>query len=372
MAVPLCDLLPQYLELKDETDAALLGAVKAAHYILGPNVKAFEGEVAAYLGCKYAVGVANGTDALYLALRSLRIGPGDEVITTPFTFIATTEAIQMVGAKPVFVDIRLEDYNIDVAKIEAAITDRTRAVIPVHLYGHACEMNALMDIATRYGLKVVEDCAQSFGARYFGKATGTIGDVGCISFFPSKNLGCLGDGGMIVTNDQEVYERAEMLRRHGGKVKYHHTEQGVNSRLDEIQAAVLRVRLKQIDRWNTARRNAANRYREIISSNHVSQFPPLQRAGCESVFHQYTILAADRERLAKELNQQGIGNAIYYPVPLHLQEVNRYLGYKAGDFPNSEYAAAHCLSLPMYPHLTEALQREVARALMSNSSLKAA
>lgn len=366
MPVPLCDLQAQYNELKQETDAALLGAVAAGNYILGPNVKAFESEVADYLGCKYAVGVGNGTDALYLALRALKIGPGDEVITTPFTFIATTEAIQLVGATPVFVDIERDSYNLDVSLVERAITSRTRAIIPVHLYGRPCSMDPLMAIAAKHQLRIVEDCAQSFGARYRGKQTGTIGDVGCLSFFPSKNLGCLGDGGMIVTNDLEIYQRAEILRRHGGKVKYHHTELGMNSRLDEIQAAVLRLRLKRIEAWNEARRAASERYRQLLGQHTDFQLPLSDNRDSYSVFHQYTLLCSDREELSQRLNAQKIGNAVYYPVPLHLQEVNQYLGYQAGDFPQAEYAAKHCLSLPMFPHLTEAQQKLVAEVLCSS------
>lgn len=263
--IPLCDLKEQYRELQAELEAALLSSAAACNYIMGPNVKAFEEEVASYADCKYAVAVANGTDALHLALRAANIGPGDEVITTPFTFIATCEAIHLVGAKPVFVDIDPTTFNIDHRLIEAAITPRTRALLPVHLYGLPCAMDEITALAEEHGIMIIEDCAQSFGAMYKGKQTGTIGAAGCLSFFPSKNLGCMGDGGMILTNDDTIYERSEMLRRHGGKVKYHHTENGVNSRLDDIQAAILRVKLPLLDQWNARRQAAAQRYAELLS-----------------------------------------------------------------------------------------------------------
>ena len=252
--IPVCDLKQQYRSLKSEIDAAMQQVAADAHFILGPNVKSLEKEIAAYCDCAHAAGVANGTDALHLALRALRIGPGDEVITTPFTFVATTEAIGIVGARPVFVDIDPHTFNIDPAKIEAAITPRTKAILPVHLYGQPCEMDAIMEIAERHGLYVVEDCAQAIGATYKGRKVGSFGHAGCLSFFPSKNLGCFGDGGMVVSGNKEVFERVEMLRRHGGKVKYHHCELGLNSRLDELQAAILRVKFKHLEAWSEQRR----------------------------------------------------------------------------------------------------------------------
>ncbi|MGH7201836.1 MAG: DegT/DnrJ/EryC1/StrS family aminotransferase, partial [Planctomycetaceae bacterium] len=262
--IPICDLKQQYQTLKAEIDAAMQDVAANSHYILGPNVKALEQELAEYCGCEHAVGVNSGTDALHLALRALGVGPGDEVITTPFTFIATTEAICMVGATPVFVDIDPETFNIDPQCIEPAVTKRTKAILPVHLYGQPCEMDAIMAIANTHGLKVVEDCAQAIGAEYKGRKVGTFGDAGCFSFFPSKNLGCMGDGGMLTTNAPAVYERVEMLRRHGGKVKYHHSEIGVNSRLDELQAAILRVKLPHLDRWSDLRRRHAYRYNALL------------------------------------------------------------------------------------------------------------
>ncbi len=361
--IPLCDLKEQYRELQAELEAALLSSAAACNYIMGPNVKAFEAEVAEYADCKYAVAVANGTDALHLALRAANIGPGDEVITTPFTFIATCEAIHLVGAKPVFVDIDPTTFNIDHRLIEAAITPRTRALLPVHLYGLPCAMDEITSLADKHGLMIIEDCAQSFGATYNGKQTGTIGAAGCLSFFPSKNLGCMGDGGMILTNDDVIYERSEMLRRHGGKVKYHHTENGVNSRLDDIQAAILRVKLPLLDEWNARRQAAANRYAELLAGIEGLTLPTRSTGQSAAIFHQYTILVDDRETLSKQLAAAHIGTAVYYPIPLHLQEVNRHLGYSLGDFPHAEMAAANCLSLPMSPHVSAADQQIVAQAI---------
>ncbi|MEX1027263.1 MAG: DegT/DnrJ/EryC1/StrS family aminotransferase [Candidatus Paceibacterota bacterium] len=358
--VPMCDLQAQYAELQTELEAALLRSAKAGQYIMGPNVKAFEREAAAYADCKYAIGVGNGTDALHISLMAAGIGPGDEVITTPFTFIATCEAINLVGATPVFVDIVPDTFNINPALVEQAITPKTRAILPVHLYGLPCEMNVVLEIADRHGLIVIEDCAQSFGARYRGKQTGTMGMAGCLSFFPSKNLGCMGDGGMILTNDDAFHERAEMLRRHGGKAKYHHTVNGVNSRLDDIQAAVLRVKLPYLDAWNQRRQAAAARYADLLSHCPAVQLPANVHQASTCVFHQYTVLVDHREQVQTDLRNAGIATAIYYPVPLHRQEVNRSLGHTPGAFPVSERVAARCLSLPMSPHLTEQQQIHVA------------
>ncbi|MEX0704414.1 MAG: DegT/DnrJ/EryC1/StrS family aminotransferase [Planctomycetales bacterium] len=384
--VPLCDLQQQYRNLKDDIDAALQQVAADGQYILGPNVKALEKEVAAWCGAKFAAGVANGTDALHLALRALRIGPGDEVITTPFTFVATTEAIGIVGATPVFVDIDPATFEIDPAAIEPAITDRTKAILPVHLYGQPCDMDAIMEIARRRGLFVVEDCAQAIGAQWKGRQVGTFGDAGCFSFFPSKNLGCMGDGGMVVSNDEEVYRRVEMLRRHGGAVKYHHSELGLNSRLDEMQAAILRVKLPHLANWIDARRRHAYRYNELLADVPGLTCPQELTTGglvcpgadddhsdcCRSVYHQYTILTEERDALMQALNAAGIGNAIYYPVPLHLQEVHESLGHPRGAFPAAESAARRCLSLPMFPELTESQQDAVVNCLRSFAARRGA
>jgi len=377
--IPLCDLSQQYLSLQDEIDAALRQVAASGQYILGPHVNALEQEIAELCDCQYAVGVGNGTDALQLVLRALEIGPGDEVITTPFTFVATTEAIGLVGAKPVFVDIDPHTYNIDPSAIEAAITSRTKAILPVHLYGQPCDMVPLVELANRYHLALVEDCAQAIGARYLERAVGSFGVAGCFSFFPSKNLGCMGDGGMITTNDRSLYERVEMLRRHGGKVKYHHSELGLNSRLDEIQAALLRVKLKHLDAWNTRRRAIAYRYNELLADADVVLPNELDASGYEvplgeearqnalliPVYHQYTLQVERRDEVAQALRERGVQSFPYYPVPLHLQEVHAQLGHRPGDIPVAEHVARHCLSLPMFPELTDRQQQHVADALLA-------
>ncbi len=376
--IPMCDLQQQYQTLKREIDEAMQQVAAEGRYILGPNVAAFEKEVAAYCDCQHAAGVANGTDALHLALRALRIGPGDEVITTPFTFVATTEAIGIVGAKPVFVDIDPQTYNMDVTKIEAAITPRTKVIMPVHLYGQPCDMDAIGDIAQRHQLAIVEDCAQAIGATYKGRKVGSFGDAGCISFFPSKNLGAFGDAGMVVSNNAEVFERVEMLRRHGGKIKYRHCELGLNSRLDELQAAILRVKFRQLDAWSDARRRHAVFYnralstlanvvcpQEISEQGTIVAITPSANRRVRCVYHQYTIRVENRDAIGKQLTAAGVSNMVYYPVPLHLQDVHRDLGLGRGSFPVAEEVADHCLSLPMFPELTESQQTHVINAVRS-------
>ena len=366
--VPLCDLRLQYAQLKSEIDAAILSACENANYILGPVVRQFERQVATAMGSRHAIGLNSGTDALQLALRGLGIGPGDEVITTPFSFIATSEAIEMVGARPVFADVIPETLNLDPQHVAAAITPRTKALLPVHIFGQPCEMDAILELASAHQLAVIEDCAQAMGATYRGKPVGTMGDAGCYSFFPSKNLGGFGDGGMLVTDNDTVAERVEMLRRHGGRVKYHHSELGLNSRLDELQAAILQVKLPYLNRWNEMRRQHAAYYQDqlqgragiTVLGNHPEA---LSVPGIESVFHQFTVLVNDRDRVRDALSSAGIGCAVYYPVPLHLQQAHSGLGYRRGDFPNAEYAADHCLSLPMFPGLTSSQQDQVVQTL---------
>lgn len=360
--IPILDLKQQYQSLKTEIDAAMQAVAANTAYILGPNVKALEPEVAAYCQCRFGVGVGNGTDALHLALRALRIGPGDEVITTPFTFVATTEAIGIVGASPVFVDIVPETFNMDPAQLEAAITPRTKAILPVHLYGQPCDMDPILAIARKHGLYVVEDCAQAIGATYKGKKVGSLGDMGCLSFFPSKNLGCYGDGGMVVSDNEEMAGRVEMLRRHGGKVKYHHTELGLNSRLDEMQAAILRVKLPHLDDWCEARRRLADRYNALLEGV-AGVVTPKEIADVRCVYHQYTLRVPNRDQVQAKLKEAGVQTLVYYPVPLHLQEVHDYLGLKPGSFPRSEEAANTVLSLPMFPEMTEEQQDTVVAAV---------
>jgi len=355
------DLKIQYDALKAEIDAAVLEVLRSTAFILGPQGKALEQAVAAYHGVKFAVGVASGTDALHLALRAADIRPGDEVITTPFTFIATAEAISYIGAVPVFVDIRPDTFNLDVAQIEARITKRTRAILPVHLYGQAADMGPLMEIARKHRLKVIEDCAQSFGADYRGRKTGSFGEFGCFSFFPSKNLGCYGDGGMVITDDPALAERLQSLRNHGSKVRYYHDEIGYNSRLDEVQAAVLNVKFKRIDAFNAGRRRSAAHYNKLLAVPGIQV--PREHAEGTHVYHQYTLRVRNRDDVKKRLDDAKVSSMIYYPVPLHLQAAYRDLNMKAGSLPQAEQAAREVLSLPMYPELTEAQVQSVADAV---------
>jgi dTDP-4-amino-4,6-dideoxygalactose transaminase len=352
--IPICDLKEQYRTLREQMLRAVDDVFTSGHFINGPNVKALEAEVAAYLGV---------ADALHVALRALDIGPGDEVITTPFTFVATTEAIGIVGATPVFVDIDPRTYNLDVRQIEAAITPRTRAILPVHLYGCPAPIDDIMLIAQRHGLAVVEDCAQSIGATAGGKFTGTFGTFGCFSFFPSKNLGAYGDGGMLVTSDKELADRARSLARHGGRVKYYHEELGLNSRLDEVQAAILRVKFPHLETWISSRRAAAGRYTAAFAGSDLQV--PFELDDARHVYHQYTLRVPDRDRVQQELKAGGVETMVYYPVPLHLQQVHAKLGLREGTFPESERAAREVLSIPMYPELTADLQQQVVDAVFT-------
>ena len=348
--IPMVDLKRQYARLKKEIDQAVGNALEQTQFILGPNVSALETEIAAYHSLPYAVGCANGTDALLLALRASGIGPGDEVITTPFTFIATAEVVALVGAKPVFVDICPDTFNIDPGKIAAKITSRTRAIIPVHLFGHPADMDPIMDIARKHHLKVIEDCAQAFGATYRGQTVGTMGDVGCFSFFPSKNLGCYGDGGIVITRDEEIASKIKMLRNHGSAVRYYHSEVGYNSRLDEIQAAILRVKLPQIDAANDARRGNATAYCQAMAGKDIVL--PSERPGCKHVYHQFTIRSKNRQAIADALQSAGSASAVYYPVPLHRQDVFLKMYDLKESLSVSETCAHEVLSLPMFPELT--------------------
>lgn len=358
--IPILDLREQYHELKSEIARAVEEVFEGGAFINGPNVRMLETEIAQYVGTEYAVGLNSGTDALHLALRALDVGPGDEVITTPFTFVATTEAIGIVGATPVFVDIDPATFNIDPELIEAAITPRTKAILPVHLYGHPAPMGKIMEIAKRHGLAVVEDCAQAIGASIDGKRVGSFGDVGAFSFFPSKNLGAYGDGGMVTTNRKDLADRMRSLRAHGGRIKYHHEELGVNSRLDEVQAAILRVKLPHLDEWVARRRANAAWYDEQLSSFAST---PAQTPDTLHVYHQYTIRVTDRDAVQVRLKDAGVQTMVYYPVPLHLQEVHASLGYHEGSFPHSERAAREVLSLPMFPELSATQREAVASAL---------
>jgi dTDP-4-amino-4,6-dideoxygalactose transaminase len=363
MTIPMVDLKVQYDAIREEIDSAVLGVIRSTAFILGPIGKALEQEIAAYHGAKHAIGVSSGTDALHLAVRAANIGPGDEVITTPFTFIATAEAVSYVGARPVFIDIRPDTFNIDASQIEKKITKRTKAIMPVHLYGQPADMDEIMAVAKKHGLTVIEDCAQSFGAGYKGKKTGAIGQLGCFSFFPSKNLGCYGDGGMVTTNDDGLAKRIIGLRNHGSQVRYYHDEVGYNSRLDEVQAAVLRVKFKRIGDYNDKRRRNASLYTKHLSGI-PGITPPVEAAGTSHVFHQYTIRVKNRDKVKEALDAgKATSSMIYYPVPLHLQKAYADLGMKPGSLPVSEAAAKEVLSLPMYPELTEEQIRAVAEAV---------
>ena len=351
MKIPLLDLKAQYGSIKTEIDAAVKKVADAQDFILGEEVLSLEREVAAYCGTKYGIGVASGTDALILALKALDIGPGDEVITTPFTFFATAESISIVGAKPVFADIDPKTYNIDPLLIEAKITKKTRAIMPVHLYGQCADMDPIMDIAKKHGLKIIEDAAQAIGAAYKGKKAGSIGNAGALSFFPSKNLGAFGDAGMVVTNDEKIAARIKILRVHGSDIRYVHSEIGMNSRLDNLQAAVLRIKLKYLDKWLETRRGIAEFYKERLKSLPVT-CPHVPSYNLHT-YHQYTLrIKPDQEKLMKHLLDNGIEARTYYPIPLHLQECYRSLSYKAGDIRESEGAAKEVLSIPAFPEMT--------------------
>ena len=355
--VPMIDLKKQFAGIKEEVLAVVTEILESSHYILGPKVAEFEKRVAAYHAVSEAIGVASGTDALHLAVKALGIGVGDEVITTPFTFFATVEAVIYTGAKPVFVDIDPETMNIAPPQIEAKITKKTKAIIPVHIFGHPADMDAVMAIAKKHGLHVIEDCAQSFGADIRGKKTGCFGDAGCFSFYPSKNLGAFGDGGLVTLNDGGLGEKIRVLRNHGSKGAYKHETVGFNSRLDELQAGILLVKFRKIDAYNGRRRENAALYNRYISDNVLK---PMERTGMTHVYHQYTIRSPKRDEIKNKLNGAGVSSVVYYPIPLHLQEALGFLGHKRGDFPVSEEAAGSVLSLPMYPELEEKTIREIA------------
>ncbi len=348
MNIPMVDLKRQYLSLKNEIDTAMLESLEATNFILGPNVRSFEQEAADYLGVKHAIGVVSGTDALHLSLVAAGVGPGDEVITTPFTFIATAEAISYVGAVPVFVDIDPYTFNIDLKQIEGAISDKTRAVIPVHIFGQPVDMEALTQLCDANNLLIIEDCAQSFGASINGKMTGNFGEFGAFSFFPSKNLGCFGDGGLITTNDDQHASELRILRNHGSRERYHHNIIGYNSRLDELQAVILRIKLKHIDDYNQNRRRVAQRYSDVLADTDI-QVPYEDGKGLH-VYHQYTLLHEKRHDIMNALQAKNIACAVYYPIPLHKQDVYKE-AYKAIQLPVTELVAEKCFSLPIYPEL---------------------
>lgn len=366
MRIPLLDLKSQYKSIAAELSTRLDEVIHSQRFILGPSVAELEEAIARYLHVKHAVGCASGTDALLLSLKTLNLKPGDEVITTPFTFFATAGAIHNAGGRPVFVDIDPQTFNLDVDAVASAVTPRTRAIVPVHLYGQTVRVERLLSIAEQHSLAIVEDCAQAIGARrkLHGdwRMAGGFGAAGALSFFPSKNLGCWGDGGMIVTNDESLADRLRKLRAHGGAKQYHHEEIGTNSRLDTVQAAVLLAKLPHLDTWNAGRRSRAESYDQALDEVDGVLVPHVDRDN-EHVYHQYTIRAERRNELKAHLDSLGIGSAVYYPKPLHLQPCFAALGYRPGQFPHSECAADSVLSLPIYPELPDADQSQVIDAI---------
>ncbi|MCS7083049.1 MAG: DegT/DnrJ/EryC1/StrS family aminotransferase [Bacteroidetes bacterium] len=360
--IQMVDLLGQHRRIRDELLRAIEEVLDGGQYIRGPQCERFEANLAAYLGCRYAIGCASGTDALLIALMAIGLRPGEEVITTPFTFVATAEMIALLGARPVYADIDPRTFNLDPADVAARIGPRTRAIIPVHLYGQPADMDAILDLASRHGLYVIEDAAQAIGAEWRGRKVGTLGHVGCISFFPSKNLGALGDGGAVVTNDPGLAQRMRMIANHGARIKYHHELVGLNSRLDTLQAALLDVKLRYLEAYLAARQEAAARYDALLAD--IPEIVlPFRDERARHVFHQYTIRASDRDRLRAFLEARGVPTMIYYPLPLHLQPAYRHHGYAEGDFPQAERAAREVLSLPMHTELNEAQLQHIADSI---------
>lgn len=387
--VPLLDLKAQYAAIRNELREAIDRVADSQQFILGPEVEAFESEVAAYSQCAYGVGVSSGTDALLVALMAINVGPGDEVITTPYSFFATAGAIARLHARPVFVDCDPLTYNINPTQVEGAITERTRAIIPVHLFGQMADMNPIMEVARRHNLLVIEDAAQAIGSEYEGRRAGTIGDMTCFSFFPSKNLGGFGDGGMVMTNSDELAAQIKLLRNHGYAPKYHNKVVGGNFRLDAIQAAVLRVKLKYLDGWTEKRQQNSATYRRLFENAELSIQPhipgvtnaasqgeavnqldkmsgvvlPFEAPNMRHIYNQFIIRSGRRDALLAHLKERRIGTEVYYPLPLHVQECFAPLGYRAGDFPMSERAASETLALPIYPELTESMMVAVVHAI---------
>lgn len=350
-AIPYLDLAAQMKPVRAEIDQAIARTLENCTFCLGPDVARFEKNFASYCGVKHAVGFNSGTSALHVAMRLLDLKPGDEVVTTPYTFIATSWAVVYTGAKPVFVDIEEDSFNLDPTRVEPAITPKTKAILPVHLYGHPAALDPLQAMATRHGLPLIEDAAQAHGARYQGRSVGAFGQTACFSFYPGKNLGAYGEGGALVTDDDALAARARSLREHGSTQRYHHDEIGYNYRLEGIQGAVLDVKLKYLPGWTVERRRVAMKYLELLAGTPVRL--PVEQAGAQSAWHLFVIRTPRRDALKKHLEAHRVGCALHYPVPLHLQKCFAYLGYKEGDFPVAERAARECLSLPIYPELTD-------------------
>ena len=353
MKVDVFSLKKQYEDIKDEVKRPIEKVMLSGGFILGEDVGLFEQEFSDYCGVEYGVGVNSGTDALFLACLACGIGKGDEVITMPYTYIATALGISMTGASPVFVDIDEKTYNIDPSKIEKTITKKTKAILPVHLYGHPADMDPIMEIAKKHKLKVIEDCAQAHGALYKNKKVGSFGDASCFSFYPTKNLGAFGDGGMVLTGSQEIKERALLFRDYGRRGRYEHVLKGYNSRLDTLQAAILRVKLRHLDRWNDARRKNAELYTKLFNEKKADMVLPYEANYARHVYHLYAVRVKNRKGIMEDLAEKGVRTLIHYPIPIHMQEAYKDLGYKKGDFPISEKCCEEILTLPMYPELPE-------------------
>jgi dTDP-4-amino-4,6-dideoxygalactose transaminase len=359
-SVPLLDLKAQYSAIRSEIREAIDRVVESQHFILGPEVEALEREIAAFCGARFAIGVSSGTDALLAALMALGTGPGDEVITTPYSFFATAGVIARMGARPVFADIDIKTFNLDSAAVPKKITSRTKAIMPVHLFGQCAEMESVTDVAKSKGIHIIEDAAQAIGATFKnGKRAGTVGDMGCFSFFPSKNLGAFGDAGMVITNDADLAEKLSMIRVHGSNPKYYHKVIGGNFRLDALQASILRVKLKYLPQWTEMRRANASRYRSLIQATPLLNSVSVPEDSPGHIYNQFVIRVSHRDRLRTFLCEKGIETEIYYPVPLHLQDCFAELGYRGGDLPNAETAARESLALPIYPELTPEQQQYV-------------
>lgn len=355
------DLAAQIRGIRKELDAALARTLDNCSFCLGPDVAQFENDFARYCGAKHCAGVNSGTSALHVALKALNIGAGDEVITTPFTFVATSWAISYVGARPVYVDIDAATFNMDPALVEAAITPKTKAILPVHLYGQPFDVDPILNLCRKHNLPLVEDACQAHGAKYKGKVVGAFGEMSCFSFYPGKNLGACGEGGALVTNNGDFAARARALREHGSTVRYYHDEIGFNYRMEGFQGAVLGVKLKYLEQWTQERRRVARRYTELLAGTPLQL--PREAAFAESAWHLYVVRHPRRDELKKHLEENGVGCAIHYPIPLHLQKAYAHLGHKAGDFPFAEKAARECLSLPIYPELTDAQIRRVVETI---------
>ena len=363
MKVDVFSLKKQYEDIKDEIKGPVDKVITSGGFILGEDVKLFEQEFPDYCGVKHGVGVNSGTDALFLACLACGIGKGDEVIVMPYTYIATALGISMAGATPVFVDIEEKTYNIDISKIEKAITKKTKAILPVHLYGHPADMDPIMEIAARHKLKVIEDCAQAHGALYKNKKVGSFGDAACFSFYPTKNLGAFGDGGMVITDSEDIKQRLLLLRDYGRKGRYEHILKGYNSRLDTLQAAILRVKLRHLDKWDENRRKNASVYTKLFKENKIDLVLPYEADYAKHVYHLYAVRIKNRKEVMEKLAEKGIRTLIHYPIPIHLQDAYKDLGHKKGDFPVSEKCCEEILTLPMYPELPEEDIKYVVQAL---------